>query len=150
MHAHDLSVPSDDTAHEAEVAVRLLSDRHAAVDAVLRVRGQADAEPVEVSIPAEARDLLVRILAYLADGDAVTVLPVHAELTTQEAAELLRVSRPHLIKLLEEGEIPFRKVGTHRRVALKDVLEFDRKDRERRMQIADELSRDAQELGLDY
>jgi len=80
----------------------------------------------------------------------VTVLPVHTELTTQKAAELLRVSRPHLIKLLEEGEISFRKVGTHRRVALEDVLEFDRKDRERRVQIADELSREAQELGLDY
>ena len=90
------------------------------------------------------------MLAQLANGNAVTIVPVHAELTTQQAAELLNVSRPHLVHLLETGTIPFRKVGTHRRVYAADVLAYKRKDGERRCQIARELTELGQGMGTGY
>jgi len=101
-----------------------------------------------VPLPASVRDLLARVVHELVRGNAVTIVPVHAELTTQQAAELLNMSRPHLVKLLEAGAIPFHKTGTHRRVKITDALAY--RDRQRTSQRAalDELAREAQELGL--
>ena len=76
--------------------------------------------------------------------------PVLAELTTQQAADILSVSRPFLIGLLKQRKIPFRLVGQHRRVRLDDLLAYGRKDDENRRRIADELTADAQELGVGY
>lgn len=78
----------------------------------------------------------------------MTVAPVHAELTTQQAAELLNVSRPYLIRLLEANQIPYRKVGSHRRIRLVDVLEYQRLDEARRRDAQRELTRQAEELGF--
>ena len=77
-----------------------------------------------VELPTSALRLLVDILAELAAGNAVKVVPVHAELTTQEAADLLNVSRPHLIKLLESGELSYHKTGKHRRVRFADLMDY--------------------------
>jgi excisionase family DNA binding protein len=90
------------------------------------------------------------ILAEIAQGHAVSVLSVRTELTSQQAAELLNVSRPYMIRLLEEGKIPFRLVGQHRRVRLDDIMAYKRKDDDVRRRIADELTADAQELGMGY
>ena len=104
----------------------------------------------ECAIPASAIPLLAEMLSVMAEGQAVTVVPVQAELTTQQAAEVLGVSRPFLIKLLDGGEIPHRLVGTHRRVLLNDVLEYRRQTDRNRETSLEELAAEAQKLGLGY
>jgi excisionase family DNA binding protein len=86
----------------------------------------------------------------MAAGRGVTLIPQKAELTTVQAAEILNVSRPFLIKLLESKEIPYRKVGKHRRVKMEDVMAYkDRIDKERES-ILDALVADAQENNMGY
>jgi excisionase family DNA binding protein len=99
-------------------------------------------------VPREAAVLLAQVLGYLASGEGVTVMPDLAELTTQQAAEFLNVSRPYLIKLLETGKIPFRLVGTHRRVRFRDLREYKNRDDLERRRAADELTGLSQDLGL--
>lgn len=105
---------------------------------------------VEVELPGIAVDLLVRALSELAEGRAVTLVPLHADLTTQQAAEQLGISRPFLVKLLERGELPFRRVGTHRRVQYRDVQAFRKRIDEARKQALEDLAAQGQELDLGY
>jgi len=104
----------------------------------------------EVELPISALRLLVDILSELSNGNAVRVVPVHAELTTQEAADLLNVSRPHLVKLLEDGVLPYHKTGKHRRVRFEHLMHF-KSERDRATEIAmEELAKEAQELEMGY
>jgi excisionase family DNA binding protein len=101
-----------------------------------------------LQLPAPAVKMLVRILEEMARGNAVTLIPVHAELTTQEAAEMLNISRPSLIQLLDEGKIEYRKVGTHRRVRFDALMAYKRQaDTERRAALTELASYD-QEIGI--
>ena len=86
----------------------------------------------------------------MADGHSVGLLPIQAELTTQEAAELLNISRPYLVQMLENGEIPFRKVGTKRRILTKDILNFKKKTEKERLNVLQKLADQAQELNMGY
>ncbi|WP_071333632.1 helix-turn-helix domain-containing protein [Burkholderia contaminans] len=104
----------------------------------------------QVELPTSALRLLVDILAELADGNAVKVVPVHAELTTQEAADLLNVSRPHLIKLLESNALPYHRTGKHRRVRFSDLMHYKAERDQASADAMDELSRQAQELRMGY
>ncbi|MFI0348471.1 MAG: helix-turn-helix domain-containing protein [Chthoniobacterales bacterium] len=103
-----------------------------------------------VVIPAVAARLFENILMQLSEGNTATVLPLQRELTTQQAADLLNVSRPYLIGLLDRGKIPCRKVGTHRRIYAKDILNFKRADDLKRSAALDALVKEAQELDLGY
>ena len=103
-----------------------------------------------VVIPAVAARLFENILMQLSEGNTATVLPLQREITTQQAADLLNVSRPYLIGLLDRGKIPCRKVGTHRRIYAKDVLNFKRADDLKRSAALDALVKEAQELDLGY
>jgi excisionase family DNA binding protein len=115
----------------------------------IRVIDQAG-EHEAVRIPTAAFRLLIDVLSEMAQGNAVSLIPVHAELTTQEAADMLNVSRPHLIKLLDSGVIPFHKVGTHRRVCYRHLVDYKAKVDSERLATLEELSAQAQELNMGY
>lgn len=105
----------------------------------------------EVSLPSGALELLVAALHEMAAGRPVELVTAEREVGTQEAADLLNVSRPYFVKLLEEERvIPFRKVGRERRVLLSDLVTYKQRDYQHRSKIADQLAREAQELDLGY
>jgi len=143
------------TAADAQLALessrRLTQFLAARPKKALRVRIELENEPEEsISIPVTAFRLLNSILTEMAKGNAVTLIPVHAELTTQQAADILNVSRPFLIEQLEKGVIPYRKVGTHRRVMFEDLMEYKQTMDHNRLKALEELSVIDQELGLGY
>jgi excisionase family DNA binding protein len=118
--------------------------------------GTVGLRPVEppdetvIRIPVAAMRLLVEILSHMANGRVVTVVPQHAELTTHQAARFLSVSRPHLITLLDAGKIRFRKVGSHRRIKMGDLVEYQKREEEEAERLFEELAAEAQKLKLGY
>lgn len=114
----------------------------------LRVTDADQAAPIE--LPAGAVALLMDILEAMAAGRGVTIIPEDAELTTVQAADLLNVSRPFLIKLLEEHKIPYRKVGKHRRIRMEDVMAYKAAIDQEREAVLDQLAAEAQAQDMGY
>lgn len=141
------TLPSEAEAILAKETSRVLSGRAQTADP-LQLRMLDDPTGGTVKLPATVVRMLIHILEEMARGNAVTLIPVHAELTTQEAADMLNISRPSLIQLLDEGKIEYRRVGTHRRVRFEAIMAYKRRaDAERRAVLA-ELAAYDQELGL--
>lgn len=151
FHYPEPRIPSDSEVelarHSSRVLAGLSLKKTKTIDISLETGNHHQSS---VTLPLSAFKLLVTILAQMAEGNAVTLIPVHAELTTQEAADLLNVSRPFLIRLLEEKKIPFRKVGTRRRVLFQDIMDYKAKIDAARRKTLDELANEAQELDMGY
>ena len=103
-----------------------------------------------LTIPKKALTFLTAIIQNMAEGKTISIVPSDSELSTQQAADLINVSRPHLIKLLESKQIPFKKVGSHRRVLLMDIMDYQDQIVKQREDQLDFLSNQAQELNLGY
>ena len=105
---------------------------------------------IEFSLTPMVVELIFRTLVQIAKGNAVTIVPFHAELTTQEAADFLNISRPFLIQLLEKEKIPFRKVGRHRRILFEDLVKYKERSKLKGRGIREELTDEAQDLDIGY
>ena len=142
------TLPSEAEAGVAKETSRLLASRlKKGAPMQLRILDD-DAAQATVKLPAPAVAMLLRVLEEMARGNAVTIIPVHAELTTQEAADMLNISRPSLIQLLDEGKIEFRRVGTHRRVRFEALMEYKRQADTERRKVLKQLAAYDQELGI--
>jgi excisionase family DNA binding protein len=101
-----------------------------------------------IKVPLDALKLLAKILKETSQGKPISIVPIATEITTQAAAELIGCSRPHLIKLLESGEIKFTKIGKHRRIKYQDVLEYKKKIKEEQRKLLIEIMQADEESGM--
>lgn len=142
-------LPTQAEVEQAKISSRTLS-KYADVDRVqLSLRG-CNGESDDLVLPGHVLQILLDVLSEMSKGNAISLIPHHQEVSTQEAANLLNVSRPFLVSLLEKGEIPFRKVGAHRRVLLTDILTYREKTKQLRTQALDELAALSQEEDMGY
>jgi excisionase family DNA binding protein len=142
-------LPAAEDVAQAQEAVRALA-RFVAKSPKAQLSIEDSSHRMHVVLPRAAVQLLQAILREMSQGNAVTLIPVHAELTTQQAADLLNVSRPYLVSLVESGVIPYRKVGTRRRILFEHLMAYKRAEDAKREEALNELARQAQELGLGY
>jgi excisionase family DNA binding protein len=136
------------SADDRQIANRLrqILAAHKAGEAHLQVFDPATKKPVDITLTPAISDLFLELLRYIGSGDAVTFLPIQQMLTTQQAADLLNVSRPFLIKLIEKGDIPHSMVGRHRRLKAEDVFAYKSARDEARTEALDELIADSADL----
>lgn len=141
------------TAAESVLAgesIRRLASFHPTDHQISKIQVLDDESAEVIDVPSSALRLFVQLLSELSEGNSVSLIPVHAELTTQQAAELLNVSRPYIVKLLDEGKIPSRTVGKFRRVRLDDLMAYKKKDDDARSAVLDQLTAEAQDSGMGY
>ena len=136
-----------DLARQAGRRLRSLLTQGRSERQTLEIQLKAKSGPI-ITIPVSAARVLVDVLEQMAQGRKVAALPMHSELTTQAAADLLQVSRPFLISQLETGLIPFHTVGSHRRILLDDALAYKKQMNRRRLKTLSKLSALDQKLGL--
>jgi excisionase family DNA binding protein len=152
MQLHKLTVPSEAASALARDAARALAPflSKDPKPETLILRPEDGLPSSAVTVPLEAFELFVRVLEQMAAGNSVMLFPYEPELTTQQAAELLNVSRPYLVRLIDEKKLPCRKVGTHRRIRMADLSAYQSKEDERRQKLLDEMTAESQKMGLDY
>jgi excisionase family DNA binding protein len=136
----------------ALLSVKILADSEDQAtknkDEVIKFKLQGSDEVV--IIPLKALHLLNAIISNMSQGKSIALMPTDAEVSTQQAAEILNVSRPHVIKLLEKGEILYKKVGSHRRILLQDILKYESNLKSDRRKKLNALAKEAQQLNLGY
>lgn len=143
--------PNQNDTDLARESSRQLATRKLGRRSSVRIQiGDDDSENESVSVPTSAVRLFLQLLTEMSQGNAVTLIPTHSELTTQQAADLLNVSRPYVVKLLDEGKIPSRTVGKYRRVRFDDLMAYKQLDDNQRARVIDQLTAEAQELGMGY
>lgn len=143
---HNFDIPNDEEARLAADSSRVLASCSGRGDtATLRLID----DDQDITVPVKAIHMLADILTQMAQGNAVSIVPIHAELTTQQAADMLNISRPFLIKkILDTGKLAYHKAGTRRKILYKDLLAYKQKDLDERKAIMAELAKQAQELGM--
>lgn len=136
------------SAEDRQIAnqLRQILAAHKAGEAHLQVFDPATKKSVDITLTLAMSDLFIQLLRYVGSGNAVTLLPIQQMLTTQQAADLLDVSRPYLIKLIEKGDIAHSMVGRHRRVKAEDVLAYKSARDKSRAEALDELISDSKDL----
>jgi len=142
-------LPTPQDIEQARDSSRTLAKYANAERVQLSLRG-SNGKSDDLILPGHVLQILLDVLAEIARGNAISVVPMNQEISTQEAATLLNVSRPFLVGLLEKNEIPFRKVGTHRRVLLKDVLAYKERVDQQRKQALDQLAEVSQKEQMGY
>ncbi|NUY57190.1 MULTISPECIES: helix-turn-helix domain-containing protein [Salinivibrio] len=139
-----------------EITLAKLSSQ--ALSAVIETNGEAQKIHVvdksgqshEVTIPSSALNMMIEVLTQLGHGNSVSITPIHAELTTQEGADMLNMSRPTFIKLLDANEIPYSRTGNRRKVAYADLMAYKNRLEEKRLAALAELSALDQEMDMGY
>lgn len=136
------------SAEDRQIACQLrqILAAHKAGEAHLQVFDPATKKPVDITLTPVLSELFLELLGYIGSGDAVTLLPIQQMLTTQQAADLLNVSRPYLIKLVEKGDIAHSMVGRHRRVKAEDLFAYKSARAKARAEALDELMSDSKDL----
>lgn len=137
MSSHQISIPSG-----GEEQLRAL--RNLLLDGEVTVTG---ANHQQQSIPSPVRDVLIRILTHMEVGQAITIIPASHELSSQDAADLLGVSRQYMVRLLEGGKLPFHRAGTHRRIYLQDLMAYKKERDRQRREALDQMAREEVEAG---
>ncbi len=144
-----LHLPLPAEIEQAKVSSRTLAKYADAERVQLSLTG-SNGEKDDLILPGHTLQLLLDVLSEISKGNAISLIPHHQEVSTQEAANLLNVSRPFLVKLLEQNDIPFRRVGAHRRVLLRDVLAYKERVDQQRNQALNDLAALSQQEGMGY
>ncbi len=149
MKTNDLLVPTETEAVMAGEASRILATL--TINNEIRIELKDDKnQSMAMVLPSSIVRMIQHVLTEMSNGNAVTVMPINAEMTTQEAADFLNVSRPFIVKQIEAGVLPHHKIGTHRRISVQDLLTYKKKIDQEREQALTELTSEAQRLGLGY
>ena len=143
-------VPTAQDAAIAREASRILAPYVEHLESLRFQVGEEKKVTQKLLLPATAVRLLLDLLTEMAAGNAITLIPVHAQLTTQQAADVLNVSRPFLVSLLEQGKIPHVKVGTHRRILFEDLMRYKKNIDMDRQKALDELVKESEKLNMGY
>lgn len=144
-----LHMPNPTEVEQAKESSRTLSKYTDAERVQLSLKG-SNGESDDLVLPGHVLQILLDVLAEMSKGNAISLVPHHQEISTQEAANLLNVSRPFLVGLLEKGEIPFRKVGAHRRVLLTDLMAYKEQTQQKRNDALNQLTALSQDEGMGY
>jgi len=146
----DTIIPNPEETRIAEESSRHLAAIKAKKRTAVGIRIETEERAETVPIPESVLRMLMDILVHMAKGNAVTLVPSHAELTTQQAADILNVSRPFVIQLIETKQLPHHMVGTHRRIRFSDLMDYKRRVDADRLKTLEELAKQAQELNMGY